>query len=71
MLLHDMPDDLFCYLITPDSSGSANTPKQLSVRNCTCIHPFINSVFDQSGTGKKQSYGDYPWNTPASKRRSA
>ena len=46
ILLHDMPDDLFCYPITPDSSGSANTPKQLSVRNCSCIHPLINSVFD-------------------------
>ena len=46
ILLNNMPDDLLCHTVAPGSSGSANTQKQFSTRNSSCIHPFINSVLD-------------------------
>ena len=44
ILLHDMPDDLFCYVIAPGRSGSANTPKQVPTRNSSRIHQSIYSL---------------------------
>ncbi len=46
IFLHDMPDDLLCHAVAPGCSGFANAPKQFSTRNCSCIHPFINSLLD-------------------------
>ena len=49
VLFHNMPDDSFCYAVTPIFACPTDTSEQSSGRNPGCSHAQIDGPFDPLG----------------------
>src|ERR1700745_654748 len=45
VLLHDMPDYLFCYSLAPSFACSTNTPEQSAVCDTSFCSPIVDRLF--------------------------